>query len=178
MVHITDVLAVSMMLGITAQVKEAGIAWDKGEKKSKDTGPAAVGAPGAAGRAQGPSRGQEQGGPTAQPPETKGASGSGSVSCLLSPSVTWAQASLCPALDWTLRGLLPQVACRYTVILLEPFRPRGAAVLPEPDRRDPAGRSLVAAHGRALHQQTRPQGLRALVRAQHRVALVARGKDQ
>lgn len=24
-----------MMLGITAQVKEAGIAWDKGEKKSK-----------------------------------------------------------------------------------------------------------------------------------------------
>lgn len=35
-VHITDVLAVSMMLGITAQVKEAGIAWDKGEKKSKD----------------------------------------------------------------------------------------------------------------------------------------------
>lgn len=36
MVHITDVLAVSMMLGITAQVKEAGIAWDKGEKKSKD----------------------------------------------------------------------------------------------------------------------------------------------
>lgn len=36
MVHVTDVLAVSMMLGITAQVKEAGIAWDKGEKKSKD----------------------------------------------------------------------------------------------------------------------------------------------
>lgn len=35
MVHITDVLAVSMMLGITAQVKEAGIAWDKGEKRSK-----------------------------------------------------------------------------------------------------------------------------------------------
>ncbi|XP_024619277.1 integrator complex subunit 1 [Neophocaena asiaeorientalis asiaeorientalis] len=33
-VHITDVLAVSMMLGITAQVKEAGIAWDKGEKKN------------------------------------------------------------------------------------------------------------------------------------------------
>lgn len=33
MVHITDVLAVAMMLGITAQVKEAGIAWDKGEKK-------------------------------------------------------------------------------------------------------------------------------------------------
>lgn len=26
-----------MMLGITAQVKEAGIAWDKGEKKSKQT---------------------------------------------------------------------------------------------------------------------------------------------
>lgn len=35
MVHVTDVLAVSMMLGITAQVKEAGVAWDKGEKKSK-----------------------------------------------------------------------------------------------------------------------------------------------
>lgn len=35
-VHITDVLAVSMMLGITAQVKEAGTAWDKGEKKSED----------------------------------------------------------------------------------------------------------------------------------------------
>lgn len=34
-IHITDLLAVSMMLGITAQVKEAGIAWDKGEKKSK-----------------------------------------------------------------------------------------------------------------------------------------------
>ncbi|XP_054549530.1 integrator complex subunit 1 isoform X1 [Talpa occidentalis] len=33
-VHITDILAVSMMLGITAQVKEAGIAWDKGEKKN------------------------------------------------------------------------------------------------------------------------------------------------
>nr|XP_005549044.1 PREDICTED: integrator complex subunit 1 [Macaca fascicularis] len=33
-VHITDVLAVSMMLGITAQVKEAGIAWDKGEKRN------------------------------------------------------------------------------------------------------------------------------------------------
>lgn len=34
-VHVTDVLAVSMMLGITAQVKEAGVAWDKGEKKSE-----------------------------------------------------------------------------------------------------------------------------------------------
>nr|XP_035145703.2 integrator complex subunit 1 isoform X2 [Callithrix jacchus] len=33
-VHITDILAVSMMLGITAQVKEAGIAWDKGEKRN------------------------------------------------------------------------------------------------------------------------------------------------
>ncbi|XP_048186404.1 integrator complex subunit 1 isoform X1 [Perognathus longimembris pacificus] len=33
-VHVTDVLAVSMMLGITAQVKEAGIAWDKGEKRN------------------------------------------------------------------------------------------------------------------------------------------------
>lgn len=31
----TDLLTVSMMLGITAQVKEAGIAWDKGEKKSE-----------------------------------------------------------------------------------------------------------------------------------------------
>lgn len=37
-VHVTDVLAVAMMLGITAQVKEAGTAWDKGEKKSKDPG--------------------------------------------------------------------------------------------------------------------------------------------
>ncbi|KAM8962294.1 integrator complex subunit 1 isoform 2-T2 [Pelodytes ibericus] len=34
--HITDLLAVSMMLGITVQVKEAGVAWDKGEKKSLD----------------------------------------------------------------------------------------------------------------------------------------------
>ncbi|XP_029433335.1 integrator complex subunit 1 [Rhinatrema bivittatum] len=33
-IHITDLLAVSMMLGITAQVKEAGIAWDKGEKRN------------------------------------------------------------------------------------------------------------------------------------------------
>ncbi|XP_026560396.1 integrator complex subunit 1 [Pseudonaja textilis] len=33
-IHITDLLAVSMMLGITAQVKEAGVAWDKGEKKN------------------------------------------------------------------------------------------------------------------------------------------------
>ncbi|XP_073492849.1 integrator complex subunit 1 isoform X2 [Aquarana catesbeiana] len=33
-IHITDLLAVSMMLGITVQVKEAGVAWDKGEKKS------------------------------------------------------------------------------------------------------------------------------------------------
>ncbi|XP_045849161.1 integrator complex subunit 1 isoform X1 [Meles meles] len=33
-VHVTDVLAVAMMLGITAQVKEAGTAWDKGEKKN------------------------------------------------------------------------------------------------------------------------------------------------
>ncbi|XP_053327489.1 integrator complex subunit 1 [Spea bombifrons] len=32
--HVTDLLALSMMLGITVQVKEAGIAWDKGEKKS------------------------------------------------------------------------------------------------------------------------------------------------
>lgn len=38
MVHVTDVLAVSMMLGITAQVKEAGVAWDKGEKKSEELG--------------------------------------------------------------------------------------------------------------------------------------------
>ncbi|XP_037669960.1 integrator complex subunit 1 isoform X5 [Choloepus didactylus] len=33
-IHVTDLLAVSMMLGITAQVKEAGVAWDKGEKKN------------------------------------------------------------------------------------------------------------------------------------------------
>ncbi|XP_042293672.1 integrator complex subunit 1 isoform X1 [Sceloporus undulatus] len=33
-IHITDLLAVSMMLSITVQVKEAGIAWDKGEKKN------------------------------------------------------------------------------------------------------------------------------------------------
>ncbi|XP_029802983.1 integrator complex subunit 1 isoform X2 [Suricata suricatta] len=33
-VHVTDVLAVSMMLGITAQVKEAGVAWDRGEKRN------------------------------------------------------------------------------------------------------------------------------------------------
>lgn len=33
-IHITDLLAVSMMLSITAQVKEAGIACDKGEKKN------------------------------------------------------------------------------------------------------------------------------------------------
>ncbi|KAG9476971.1 hypothetical protein GDO78_002385 [Eleutherodactylus coqui] len=33
-IHVTDLLAVSMMLGITVQVKEAGVAWDKGEKKS------------------------------------------------------------------------------------------------------------------------------------------------
>lgn len=34
-IQVTDLLTVSMMLGITAQVKEAGIAWDKGEKKSE-----------------------------------------------------------------------------------------------------------------------------------------------
>lgn len=34
-IQVTDLLTVSMMLGITAQVKESGIAWDKGEKKSK-----------------------------------------------------------------------------------------------------------------------------------------------
>ncbi|XP_062303542.1 integrator complex subunit 1 isoform X1 [Osmerus eperlanus] len=33
-IQVTDLLTVSMMLGITAQVKEAGVAWDKGEKKS------------------------------------------------------------------------------------------------------------------------------------------------
>ncbi|XP_056117655.1 integrator complex subunit 1 isoform X2 [Rhinichthys klamathensis goyatoka] len=33
-IQVTDLLTVSMMLGITAQVKEAGIAWDKGEKKT------------------------------------------------------------------------------------------------------------------------------------------------
>lgn len=34
-IQVTDLLTVSMMLGITAQVKESGIAWDKGEKKSQ-----------------------------------------------------------------------------------------------------------------------------------------------
>ncbi|XP_076000277.1 integrator complex subunit 1 isoform X3 [Genypterus blacodes] len=34
-IQVTDLLTVSMMLGITAQVKEAGVACDKGEKKSK-----------------------------------------------------------------------------------------------------------------------------------------------
>lgn len=52
-VHITDVLAVSMMLGITAQVKEAGIAWDKGEKKSKDRARPGCRSPGRRQRAQG-----------------------------------------------------------------------------------------------------------------------------
>ncbi|XP_051995791.1 integrator complex subunit 1 [Xyrauchen texanus] len=33
-IQVTDLLTVSMMLGITAQVKEAGIVWDKGEKKN------------------------------------------------------------------------------------------------------------------------------------------------
>uniref|UniRef100_A0A672MNH3 Integrator complex subunit 1 n=1 Tax=Sinocyclocheilus grahami TaxID=75366 RepID=A0A672MNH3_SINGR len=33
-IQVTDLLTVSMMLGISAQVKEAGIAWDKGEKKN------------------------------------------------------------------------------------------------------------------------------------------------
>ncbi|KAK7174477.1 hypothetical protein R3I93_001635 [Phoxinus phoxinus] len=33
-IQVTDLLTVSMMLGITAQVKEAGIAWDKGENKT------------------------------------------------------------------------------------------------------------------------------------------------
>uniref|UniRef100_A0A3P8YXE6 Integrator complex subunit 1 n=1 Tax=Esox lucius TaxID=8010 RepID=A0A3P8YXE6_ESOLU len=35
-IQVTDLLTCSMMLGITAQVKEAGIAWDKGEKKNLD----------------------------------------------------------------------------------------------------------------------------------------------
>lgn len=51
---------------------------------------------------------------------------------------------------------------RHNRLLLP--RPRGAALLPEPDRRDPARCCLVAAHRRALRQQARPQGLRALVR--------------
>lgn len=38
-IQVTDLLTVSMMLGITAQVKEAGIAWDKGEKKSECSPP-------------------------------------------------------------------------------------------------------------------------------------------
>ncbi|KAA8585305.1 hypothetical protein FQN60_003999 [Etheostoma spectabile] len=33
-IQVTDLLTVSMMLGITAQVKEAGIAWDKGDNKN------------------------------------------------------------------------------------------------------------------------------------------------
>ncbi|XP_067859035.1 integrator complex subunit 1 isoform X2 [Heptranchias perlo] len=33
-IQVTDLLTLSMMLGITAQVKEAGLAWDKGEKKN------------------------------------------------------------------------------------------------------------------------------------------------
>ncbi|XP_010782649.1 integrator complex subunit 1-like [Notothenia coriiceps] len=33
-IQVTDLLTVSMMLGITAQVKESGLAWDKGEKKN------------------------------------------------------------------------------------------------------------------------------------------------
>ncbi|XP_062868566.1 integrator complex subunit 1 [Trichomycterus rosablanca] len=33
-IQVTDLLTVSMMLGITVQVKEAGIVWDKGEKKN------------------------------------------------------------------------------------------------------------------------------------------------
>ncbi|XP_063042002.1 integrator complex subunit 1 isoform X2 [Engraulis encrasicolus] len=33
-IQVTDLLTVSMMLGINAQVKEAGVAWDKGEKKN------------------------------------------------------------------------------------------------------------------------------------------------
>lgn len=33
-IQVTDLLTVSMMLGITAQVKESGVAWDKGEKKN------------------------------------------------------------------------------------------------------------------------------------------------
>lgn len=36
-IQVTDLLTVSMMLGITAQVKEAGIAWDKGEKKNLES---------------------------------------------------------------------------------------------------------------------------------------------
>ncbi|XP_059894470.1 integrator complex subunit 1 isoform X2 [Gadus macrocephalus] len=36
-IQVTDLLTVSMMLGITGQVKEAGLAWDKGEKKNLET---------------------------------------------------------------------------------------------------------------------------------------------
>lgn len=42
-IQVTDLLTVSMMLGITAQVKEAGIAWDKGEKKSECCPPSKAG---------------------------------------------------------------------------------------------------------------------------------------
>lgn len=46
MIQVTDLLTVSMMLGITAQVKEAGIAWDKGEKKSECCPPSKAGCDG------------------------------------------------------------------------------------------------------------------------------------
>ncbi|KAJ4932091.1 hypothetical protein JOQ06_010521 [Pogonophryne albipinna] len=36
-IQVTDLLTVSMMLGITAQVKESGLAWDKGEKKNLES---------------------------------------------------------------------------------------------------------------------------------------------
>lgn len=85
-VHVTDVLAVSMMLGITAQVKEAGIAWDKGEKKSKDLEQARFCSGAQGQRPQGPGRGRGQGGPTAQPPGSKGVARSCPFSCLF-PSV-------------------------------------------------------------------------------------------
>lgn len=129
MVHVTDVLAVAMMLGITAQVKEAGVAWDKGEKKSKE-------------RTLHGARARPWGvgvlpWPRADPGARPGAA---------AREAFGARSGARPAGD-------PPV----------PSRPGGAALLPEPDRRHPAGRGLVAAHRRPLHQQARPQGLRALV---------------
>lgn len=130
------------------------------------------------GSARGPGGGRGQGGPTARPPGTEGASRSCPFSSLF-PSVIcrWYREGLCcvpcraqashpvPGLELAERHVCRlELPCRHTVTLLVPSRPRGAAVLPEPDCRDPAGRSLVAPHRRPLHQQARPQGLRALVR--------------
>ena len=69
------------------------------------------------------------------------------------------------------QAFFPRLASSWTLWLpcglcnsLVPRRPGGAALLPEPDGRNPARRRLVAAHRRPVRQQARPQGLRALVR--------------